>query len=399
MRTEDGLSRLHGRTSFAPPVGPAATVCRIAVAVSNTCPTWWWPTPCVPLASKTTEDDDCRECGSLCDGCAAVPVPCCPLRRRHVFHEAKIFLCMAVFQALQGTSPVWPTTRGDSTLTWSWTTWCPSLSVLNASYSCNIVDNNPTFNGTKLMYMEVGRGLNLRFPRLPQLLSNETGCLAQSFWARDLSQGVLSPFGQRAPLLELRGALPGSLFLRRRPDVSIGARRVPVTWHASVQYETFDFQKELVAYCDSDVDVLKNACLKYRELMLQTVQVDPFSCLTVASVTNKVFKTKFLTETWDVTNHDGQKALATLKDGKWTYPDGWTEDDVASKTFVSSPVAAVPPQGYVTGRQFSKESIIWLEWTARQRGIRIRHALNDLGEKKFGPYWVDGYDADNDEVV
>lgn len=32
--------------------------------------------------------------------------------------------------------------------------------------------------------------------------------------------------------------------------------------------EQFDFQKEIVEYCQSDVHILRNACLRFREIIL-----------------------------------------------------------------------------------------------------------------------------------
>nr|XP_023024974.1 uncharacterized protein LOC111513046 [Leptinotarsa decemlineata] len=52
-----------------------------------------------------------------------------------------------------------------------------------------------------------------------------------------------------------------------------------IEWHKqlSEQGYVFDFQKELVEYCQSDVDILSRACLKFRELMIQEGGVDPFT--------------------------------------------------------------------------------------------------------------------------
>ena len=359
------LSDTCGRQKHVPNLVVAHTVC--------------------PSCHEDNQDDDCRECGSLCDGCSS-PCALCPLRRRHIFHETRDFFVWLFSKRYKDFTCLAHNAKGfDAYL------------VLDYLVSQSIRPQRILFNGTKLMYMEVGRGLNLRFLDSLNFFPMKLAALPKAFGLETCRKGYFPHLANVPRYWNYVGPYLDPSFYGA-DQMSRSERDEFLTWHASVQYETFDFQKELVAYCDSDVDVLKNACLKYRDLMLQTVHVDPFSCLTVASVTNKVFKTKFLTETWEVTNYDGQKALAKLKDGKWMYPDGWTENDVVSKSFISSPVAAVPPQGYVTGRQFSKNSIAWLEWTARQRGIRIRHALNDLGEKKFGPYWVDGYDADNDEA-
>ena len=331
------------------------------------------------------EGDVCRKCGSLCTNCTE-PCPRCPLITRHVFHEARDFFVWLYDKRYKDFTCVAHNAKGFD-----------AYFVLDYLVSQSVRPQRILFNGTKLMYMEVGKGLNLRFIDSLNFFPMKLAALPKAFGLQEMKKGYFPHkanlprfWNYRGPYLDPSYYGADGMSPQERDDF--------LTWHASVQNKTFDFRKELVEYCDSDVDILKRACLKYRLLMLETVNVDPFTCVTVASVTNKVFKTKFLTETWSVTHADGCRDLATLKDGRWTLPDGWTEEDVTSRTFVSSPVAAVPPQGYVTGRQFSKNSILWLEWTALRRGIHVRHALNEQGEKKFGPYWVDGYDADGDEA-
>ena len=81
-----------------------------------------------------------------------------------------------------------------------------------------------------------------------------------------------------------------------------------------------------------------------------------------------------------------------MRDGLLRLPDGIQESDVLSTSFVSSPVAAVPTNGYVSGTQFSRESILWLEWVSQSQQLEIFHALNGNREKHVGPYHLHGYD-------
>ena len=84
--------------------------------------------------------------------------------------------------------------------------------------------------------------------------------------------------------------------------------------------EQFDFQKEIVEYCQSDVHILRNACLRFREIILsitgtQEVHfdekdgaldtkckggIDPFQLITIASLCMRIFKSKFLPENWEI---------------------------------------------------------------------------------------------------
>jgi len=51
--------------------------------------------------------------------------------------------------------------------------------------------------------------------------------------------------------------------------------------------------------------------------MLEVTDVDPFSCVTVASVAMKVFKTNFLRENWTVQLESGSWHDAIYQGGQW----------------------------------------------------------------------------------
>src|SRR3569832_516891 len=58
----------------------------------------------------------------------------------------------------------------------------------------------------------------------------------------------------------------------------------------------FNFQQQLLAYCESDDEILAKCCLLLRDLFLQDTKVDTFSSgsLTIASACYRVFRQIFL---------------------------------------------------------------------------------------------------------
>ncbi|XP_029561594.1 uncharacterized protein LOC115157467 [Salmo trutta] len=125
-----------------------------------------------------------------------------------------------------------------------------------------------------------------------------------------------------------------------------------MTWYETVCHSTFDFHKEMESYCDNDVVILREGCLRFRAEVIKGAGIDPWSCTAIASACMKTYRTHFL-------------PLASI---------------------------AIPsPENY--RRQFksySSGSIQWLEYLAQDKDIFIQHALN-RGEKAFGPDHVDGY--------
>lgn len=176
----------------------------------------------------------------------------------------------------------------------------------------------------------------------------------------------------------------------------------------------FDFQREILEYCRSDVDILRRACLKFKNLLWEATNgddgdgVDAFGSCTIASLCMDVFKTKFLPEEWKVlveVNGDEQWLPERRLDGKSTvyYQGQWIPKRdlglvIKQELFVSSPIARPPPNGYHSRLNYSKKSIAWLEWichSARNEGkhLEIRHALTARGEYHVPGtrYFVDGY--------
>ena len=124
-------------------------------------------------------------------------------------------------------------------------------------------------------------------------------------------------------------------------------------WYEQHQTEHFDFQKGLVRYCRSDVDILRKCCLRFRSLFIEMTKkedqngIDPFAkCITIASACNLVFRKNFL------------------------------ENET---------IAIIPPHG---NRPSDKQSIMayqWLYYLAHEKKMNIQHGRN-IGEKHIGPY-------------
>ena len=125
----------------------------------------------------------------------------------------------------------------------------------------------------------------------------------------------------------------------------------------------FNFWEEMDKYCTEDVRILRKCSIEFRRLFRETTNVDAFSCITIASACNKVFRKNFL-----------------QKDTIWI----------------------IPPQGYRSNDVQSTKAIKWLEWQSHVRGTHIQHSRNGGEHVVFcGPqqYKVDGYYEEGGEKV
>ncbi|CAI5685429.1 unnamed protein product [Oreochromis niloticus] len=135
--------------------------------------------------------------------------------------------------------------------------------------------------------------------------------------------------------------------------MSLAEREEFLCWHGEASRGVFNFEKESLYYCQNDVNILREACIKFRDGFIGETNVDPFSCVTIASACMKIFLTNFLPK---------------------------------------NTLAIPSPDNYGrTSKAYSHASIQWLELVAHSQKIPIQHALTTGGEKKIGPYFVDGY--------
>ncbi|GBM04002.1 hypothetical protein AVEN_156168-1, partial [Araneus ventricosus] len=129
------------------------------------------------------------------------------------------------------------------------------------------------------------------------------------------------------------------------------ARKEFWEWYEERRKESFDFRKEILDYCRSDVDILRRCCLEFRRQFIDVANVDPFCYVTIASACMAVFRS----------NHIKPYSIAM-----------------------------VPVNGYTSGN-FSMNCIRWLDFLSWKDGIEIKYALNGNGEMKIGKFDVDGF--------
>ena len=132
------------------------------------------------------------------------------------------------------------------------------------------------------------------------------------------------------------------------------ARETFLEWHTTKKEKNyvFNFQDDILTYCRSNVDILRRCCLQFRELIRDVTEIDPFEkCLTIASACNLACRTNYLQE---------------------------------------NTIAIIPPHCYCPENKQSLFAQKWLSFNAERNEIYIHHARNG-GEKRVGPYFLDGY--------
>lgn len=215
--------------------------------------------------------------------------------------------------------------------------------------------------------------------------------------------GFFPHFLNRDPYMSYKGEWPS-------PD-DYGAKQMSASTREELlifleghRGQEFVMRDEIEAYCRSDVYLLTQAAMKFRDVVMAETDVDPYDHMTIASVCMANFRQNFLQEEHLLQLAQGSDWVEGYKlKGVYHRKDNDEVVKPYDNQFVKSPIAHVPAQGYAIDTH-SKASVQWLEWkqhSERQAGkqCRIQHALNGR-EKKVGPrYRADGYDTFSNTIL
>ena len=133
-------------------------------------------------------------------------------------------------------------------------------------------------------------------------------------------------------------------------------------WHQEQRANNImsDFQQELVAYCKSDVRLLKEGCLTFKRLFETLTGFNPFDHITIASACNL---------------------------------------DLRMNRMIPNSIASEPVRGWKNRINQSKVAIEWLTWCQQQQVPSLQHASN-AGEYRIPgtQFHVDGFDVTTNTV-
>ena len=120
-----------------------------------------------------------------------------------------------------------------------------------------------------------------KFPKTFELTELKNGYFPHLFNTNDNQDYV-------GPLLAVHYYMPDNMSMEDRAQF--------LEWHAQLTHEEyiFNFKKELLEYCQSDVRLLKEGCMNFKREFEAEAGFDPFEQMTIASACNHYLRTHCL---------------------------------------------------------------------------------------------------------
>ncbi|KAL6427128.1 hypothetical protein ACFW04_008631 [Cataglyphis niger] len=160
--------------------------------------------------------------------------------------------------------------------------------------NCNNLEPKLILNGTKIVVLTVG---HTKFIDSVNYMPMRLSDLSKAFGLQNTADKGIFP--------HLFNTVENQLFVGPLPDLHYYSpesmktkkRKRFLAWHADMRQKNtvFDFQCEIIRYCRTDVDILRQACMAFRKIFIDRGNVCPFEeCTTIVSTCMTVFRKNFL---------------------------------------------------------------------------------------------------------
>ena len=143
-------------------------------------------------------------------------------------------------------------------------------------------------NGGKILQLKTG---SIRFIDSASFCPFALSKFPSTFGLTELKKGYFPHLFNTPDHQDYVGILPAKDYYM--PDsMSVDARKDFDQWHEKQRAEKFEFnfKNELLAYCTSDVQLLKKGCETFKASFSKTAEFNPFDFITIASACNQDFR-------------------------------------------------------------------------------------------------------------
>jgi len=154
--------------------------------------------------------------------------------------------------------------------------------ITNSLYKQNLKVTDQMGTGTKVLHF---KHENLVFKDSLSFLNMPLTSFPKTFGLTELKKGFFPLSFSKLKNLQYEGKIPDLKYFEPE-QMSEDKKEECEEWHAEQvsKGESWNFQKEMLEYCESDVKLLKEGCLKFAEDTQRDAGFNPLTgCITIAS--------------------------------------------------------------------------------------------------------------------
>ena len=206
------------------------------------------------------------------------------------------------------------------------------------------------YNGAKIMMMEIAQ-LRIKIIDSLNFIQQSLSSFPKTFGLHELKKGYFPHYFNKICNQNYIGEIPSKKHYGYN-QMKTQEREKFLQWYDDRVNENyvFDFKKEIIEYCRSDVDILRRCMLKFRQDFINQENIDPLKYITIAGVCMAIYRGNYMPK---------------------------------------NTIAVV--DNFVQTESHSAISIAWLDFISKKNNIKIQHAL-DGGEKVINnELKVDGF--------
>ena len=147
--------------------------------------------------------------------------------------------------------------------------------MMDALYKLNLKVTDIMGTGTKMLHF---KHKNLVFKDSLSFLNMPQTNFTNTFGLRELKKGWFPHKFSKLENFHYEGTIP-DLHYYEPQDTSKDKKKACEDWHAKqvLNGEVWNFKKELLSYCESDVKLLKEGCLKFAEDTMRDAGFNPLT--------------------------------------------------------------------------------------------------------------------------
>ena len=170
------------------------------------------------------------------------------------------------------------------------------------------------YAGSKIMTFSVSGQYDIRFVDSLNFLTMRLEDMPSTFGFKELKKGFYPYWFNSSENWNYVGELPDKRFYKPN-SMSVGKRKEFNEWYDKLKSEGFVYNHAIETrdYCISDVDILKQSCVLFRQLYIDIADIDPFTYTTIASVCMAIFKGYYIVEDYHTKYKELEESLIGLE--------------------------------------------------------------------------------------